>query len=719
VKRFLREIPSMRLTTALLALGLVPLVARAQDTVAVPDTSRLVAPLAAPRRGWNDPRTLDLVQRATARRAEQLADTGLVDYQARAHGYLTFLAQLGEGFTEPPQVVKADELGLEVFWKAPDLSKQRIMGRRDTLLLPTDINYHRDHLGIIQNNFPSIIRLGDGDEVADVPHPLSADGLLAYDFAIADSLSIRLPDRTIDVYQVNVRPRDDRLARAVGAVFIDRTEAQVVRMAFSFTRSSYLDKDLEDVSVVLENALVGARFWLPSRQEIEIRRVGTWLDFPARGIIRGRWEICCYQLNRGLSPVLFRGAEIVQAPPSVLRAHKWEGRILDSLPPDVRAPTDEDVARVQEEARALVRAEALARARQTAVAARSASDFVRVNRVEGLALGAGIARRFGGGLSAALTGRWGLDDREAKGQVALGWRRASGAGLRLRAYRAYRDASEEPERSGVVNSLAAQEFGSDYTEPFDARGAMLGVDLGTRLGVRWSVDAGYERQSPLAIVASPANGRYERVIPAWRVRGPRATLAVSRPTALGFWGTELRARAALTGGTYEKRDDAEPFDDGRWFARAWASANLERPFGVRRVVVRATAGSARGEPRLAPQEHFFAGGPVSGPGYGFHELAGRQLGTLRAEWRTPVPFVSLRLGRFGRSPATATLAPFAHAVYVSGAAPFQAARHGWYPAAGVGVQTLFDLLRFDVARGLRDGRWTFSVDVGRDFWSVL
>jgi hypothetical protein len=33
--------------------------------------------------------------------------------------------------------------------------------------------------------------------------------------------------------------------------------------------------------------------------------------------------------------------------------------------------------------------------------------------------------------------------------------------------------------------------------------------------------------------------------------------------------------------------------------------------------------------------------------------------------------------------------------------------------------TVFEVLRFDVARGLRGGRWTFSVDVGRDFWSVL
>ena len=40
-------------------------------------------------------------------------------------------------------------------------------------------------------------------------------------------------------------------------------------------------------------------------------------------------------------------------------------------------------------------------------------------------------------------------------------------------------------------------------------------------------------------------------------------------------------------------------------------------------------------------------------------------------------------------------------------------------ALGLGALTVFDVLRLDVARGLRDGRWTFSVDIGRDFWSVL
>src|ERR1700716_2949344 len=259
---------------------------------------------------WNDPRTSALVERATERRANQLADTALVDYKATAHGYVTFLAQFGEGFPEPPKIVKADELGLEVYWRAPDLSKQRIMGRRDTLLLPTDINYHRDHLGIVQNNFRNIIRIGEGDEVQDVPHPLSPIGLEVYDFAIRDSLQIRVGPRVLDVYEVRVRPKDDRQPRAVGAVYIDRETGEVVRMAFSFTRAALMDKDLEDVSVVLENALIEGLSWLPPRQKIETRRTGSWLDYPARGIIRGRWEICCYEVNTGIPVTMFTGPEI-------------------------------------------------------------------------------------------------------------------------------------------------------------------------------------------------------------------------------------------------------------------------------------------------------------------------------------------------------------------------------------------------------------------------
>ncbi|MFP5354950.1 MAG: hypothetical protein ACLGIK_07300, partial [Gemmatimonadota bacterium] len=284
------------------------LLAVAVAVVALPAT-------AGAQRAWNDSVSRQLVERATARRTRQLADSGLIDYQAQAHGYLTFLAQVGEGFPIPPKVVKGDELMLEVYWRAPNYSKQWIVGRRDTLLLPTDINYHRDHLGIVQNNFPDIIRLGDGDEVRDVAHPLSPRGLATYDFLLSDSIRFEIPGRVIDLDEVKLRPRNDRDPAAVGALYIAKDDAQVVRMAFSFTRSALKDQQLEDVSIVLENSLIEGRYWLPHRQEIEIRRTGSWMDFPARGIIRGRWEIRDYRVNQGGTVAQSPGPEIVLAPP--------------------------------------------------------------------------------------------------------------------------------------------------------------------------------------------------------------------------------------------------------------------------------------------------------------------------------------------------------------------------------------------------------------------
>ena len=666
---------------------------------------------------WNDPRTDSLVRLGIERRAQQLADTALVDFRATAHGYLTFLAQLGsdpdargaDAFTEPPRVVKADELMLEVFWKAPNLSKQRIVGRRDTLLLPTDINYHRDHLGIVQNNFPDIIRLGDGDEVLDVPHPLSAAGMGAYDYAIRDSLRIRLPDRLIEVFEVRVRPKDDRQPRAVGAVFIDRSQGQVVRMAFSFTRSALRDKQLEDVSIVLENALIEGRFWLPRRQEIEIRRTGSWLDYPARGIIRGRWEICCYAVNQGLPRGFFGGPEIVQAPANVMRAHPWNGRILDSLPPDVRAVTDEDVRKVQEEARELVRGQALARTRQTSLTARRASDFVSVNRVEGLALGGAVGRRFGAGVSASVGGRWGLDDREAKGRASLAWQRASGVGVRVTAYRTYRDAGDVAETSLIRNSFAAQEFGSDYTDPFDTRGVGATLELGRLAGLRWRLSGAYEAHDPLRVHARPSNGGYERTIPAASIEGPRLALGLLRPTALAWLGTEVRLDAELRGMRVRQ---------GETFGHLFAALRVERPLGDRRLVLHTVAAGAAG-PLVPPQELAYFGGPTTGPGYEFHEFAGRGGLSQRLEFRNPVPFVSIPLGRFGSTGGSATLVPFAHTVYVTSPAGFQAARQGWYPAVGVGALVFFDILRLDVARGLRGGRWTVSLDASPELWGIL
>ncbi len=659
---------------------------------------------------WNDARATALVARATERRARQLADTGLTDYTATALGSLTFLAQVGEGFPDPPKVVKADQIALEVYWRAPNHSKQLILGRRDTLILPTDIQYHRDHLGIIQNNFPEIIRLGDGDEVRDVPHPLSAAGLRAYDYAISDSMRIEVPGQVIEVFEVRLRPKDASAPAAVGAVYLARADAQVVRMAISFTRAALLDQQLEDVSVVLDNALIEERFWLPRRQEIEIRRSGTWLDFPARGIIRGGFEVCCYRINAGTPGVRFTGPEIELAPPERRATYRFPEPLSAVVSPDQSIASGEELARVQARAVELVGQAALARARSGALLAGSVSDLARVNRAEGLSLGAGVRRRLGGTTDLAITGRYGFADREAKGAMRLTWRAAHNASIRIGAFDEVRDASDVAEVSGLRNSIGAQEFAADFTEPYRVRG----FDM--RFERRWAASAvitslslAREWNEAVAVEAVPARGSYRAVPLVPTVQGWRGDFAVSVAPRQWLGGV---AQGALSLQARRLRD----IDGFGWPARGTARLEYRVGLGSGTLVASTFAGISND---ALPQDLIRAGGPVTGPGYGAHQFVSTALGWQRLEWQLPVPFPTIPIGRWGRSPGKATVAPLA-AIVVQNEPDVTGRRHmGGYPTVGAGLLVFFDLIRFDVARGLRNGRWTFGVDLTRDLWRIL
>jgi hypothetical protein len=491
-----------------------------------------------------------------------------------------------------------------------------------------------------------------------------------------------------------------------------------VRMAFTFTRPSYLDKELEYISIVLENALVQGRFWLPLHQEVEIRRTGRWLDFPARGIIRGRWEISGYEINQGIPLSVFSGgSEIVSAPARELAEHQWHGRILDSLPSDVRAASDEDVRKVQEEARAIVQQQALARAQGASLSARKVSDFARVNRVEGLAIGAGASVRAGAGIVPSLRARYGFSDRVLKGRLGIALRRGDGTGIELFGGRDYRDVSDVAERSTAVNSFAAQEFGSDATDPYDVWTVGLAAELGEHAGLRWRAEGTWEHQDSLRIHASPAWGSYERTVPARALHEGRLVLGFTRPAPVMLAGFETRFAGQLRGLVAHTLDDDA--DAHASFARAMFSAHGEHKLGNGNLVVEGTVAGLTGPANAPAQELVYLGGPVSGPGYGYHQFAGRVGASARVEWRTSVPFFGLSLGPYGRAPARATLAPFATVIYSGNEASFTPDRAGWYPAVGVGALLFFDLLRVDVARGLHHGRWTFSLDVTRDLWPIL
>jgi hypothetical protein len=156
-------------------------------------------------------------------------------------------------------------------------------------------------------------------------------------------------------------------------------------------------------------------------------------------------------------------------------------------------------------------------------------------------------------------------------------------------------------------------------------------------------------------------------------------------------------------------------------------ANLERPFGDQRLVMHTIAGAVGGQKDVIPsQELLYFGGAVSAPGYDFHQLIGRAGLSQRLEWHSPIPFFPVPLGRFGKIPASATLAPYAEFVGIAGSrvtvqrdGQLLTTAPGGYTAVGAGLLTFFDLVRFDVSRGLRNGRWLFAFDVNPEFWSVL
>ncbi len=667
---------------------------------------------------WDAPPTLDLVRRAITRRNVQISDSALAGYQSRAMGRLLFLAQLGDTAVMQPRVVKADQIAVDVFWKAPSFSKQMIVGLRDTLLLPGDIGYYQDRYGIVQSNFPNLIRLGEGRDVRDVPHPLAPNAAAIYEYALHDSLTITLPDRRIDVYEIAVRPRDPRAARVVGSLYLDRGTADIVRMSLTFTDAAILDRRIERLSVVLENALIEGRFWLPRRQELEVARAGTWLDLPVRGIIRGSWQICCYQLNLPVDQTIFSGPAISRAPLSRRQNFEWPEPLADILPSDIATVTEEDVAKVQAMAQTLVSRAALARARNTAVSARSLSDFVHFNRVEGLALGIGTSNQWGGRWSSSARVRYGFSDEAWKGRAEVAVQ-IQALGVSLFAEQDFRDVGDVSEGSSVRNSLAAQEYGSDYTDPYSVK-AFGGRLQAAALGFRWKLDGAYVVQRALAVNTTPARGAFEPTVAAWPMDGSQLDLSASR--AMPIAGGELRFDGSLrSAGLRVSRGFSDSTLGDSRFARAVAEVHFSRertPNVLRLVAVGAIAGTQGNDP-LPPQALVYLGGPVSGPGYNYHAFRARRGAALHAEFGVAVPFPSIPLGRYGRSPASARLLPFAHLVAIGAAAPESQHAPGWYPSLGVALEFFFDLLRVETARGLHDGRWTFSFDLSEGFRAIF
>lgn len=658
----------------------------------------------------------------------QLADSTLQSFQADAHGFLAFLGQFGEGMIIPPKVVQSEELALSIAWWQPDRSVQRLVGRRDTTMLPGNVGYYRDRYRVVMDNLPDRIRLGDGQDTRDVPHPLAYNADSIYEYVAGDSLRIGLPDRDILVDEVKFRPRNPAMPAAVGSIYLDRETAAVVRLSMTFTRAAIRDKRIETLVITLENGLVNGRYWLPRRQEVEVSRGSTWFDIPARGIVRGHWEIGNYTVNERVPAAVAQLPQWSSVSSDSLRSHPFEGRVVDVLPPEMKVASSEDVKRARIEAAAAVQASLLTRPARASVSGRGVSDFLRYNRAEGLALGIGGTHR-ANGIQVSARVRYGFSDRQLKGSLVAGMASAFNRmpNAQLFIEREYRDVSSR-ERAGVTNSLAAGVLGSDYTMLVDTRSAGLLWRHSPDSRFRWRL--AFEEDRPTSVNATSLSGSFMGAPEAWILKGAR--LAVdgaggwvqneSRSTS-GLWqvnagvgayrGEAKDIAADIVCCVYlprTVRPVAMQLQGELHVTRSWSDGNA--------LFLRTAGGLAAGRD-LPPQWLLFAGGTWSAPGYAVRQFGSRAFLSQRAEWRTRIPAPSIPLGKYGRSPAHATVAPFVQVLATSSGLPSRPLTPGLYPSVGVGALFFYDLVRVDAARGLRHGEWRFSIDVDRSFWGIL
>jgi hypothetical protein len=322
--------------------------------------------------------------------------------------------------------------------------------------------------------------------------------------------------------------------------------------------------------------------------------------------------------------------------------------------------------------------------------------------------------------------------------VVLDWQSAAGREFRVFYANDFADVSDVAERSGLVNSLAAQETGSDYTNPYHSARAGAGV-AATRGAMRWSLELSREEHRPLEVHASPASGSFQPPIPAARAALWRGILRADRATSIGWLDTEVRYRAELRGastfGAVATLCAGAACGASTMSLRPALALEIDRPFDRATVRLRTLAAAVISGENVLAQELVFLGGPVTAPGYAFHGLVGNRAVSQTLALEVPIPFPAISLGRFGRSPSSAKVSPHATGVWVhtvgagtpilrsglpaAGADPFRPVPAGFHPSFGVSVIAVFDLLRFDVSRAPRPGRWAFSVDISQAFWSIM
>lgn len=651
---------------------------------------------------WNDPKALDLIRLGQEFRSRIAIDSLFQNYQAEAEGYVYLF--IDGAPSENRILVKADQIALDIFWQAPGNTKQIIIGQRDEKLLPTNIQYHLDHLTIVQDDYGDSFHLGDGDEIQGLAHPLSPNSTNIYDFQIYDSISISLPGSdNISVYRLNVRPRDTDTPGVLGSIYLQETTGAIVRMNLTFTPSSYIDTSLDYIRIITDNSLWSGKHWLPYDQQIEIRRESTLLDLPVGTSIQTHFRIRNYKFNQDLPNTFFSGFPVISLSQTEKERYTFDTGLLEDLS-DANYTSSLGMDEIRKLALTLSGPKSTNSLKKSRFFIPNASSLYRRNRAEG--------SFFGMGSSFKVLPSWKLESNigyaKSKKSPAFSssltqeqvgghlnfqvfWNNLNDIGVTV------------PGSSGTMNSLATVLFQKDYSDPYFSSGFSASkswrIQHNDLLGITGSwekhrsatnVMADYPPSSGLnREIRSIDNGDNQFLEISYARTGIDSGLQTSVGGRIGQINKDFYTKfsADIRAKKYSQRLNTD--------FNAWLRAG----------VLMGTN---------SPQFQYLLGGRHTLPGYNYRSFSGQQFGLLRTEISRSISFPWMTLRIFSSTGFTGNSDSSRLDLRSS------SSTNGLKTSVGMGVGLGWDLLHLDLGRGVdQGGNWEFVVSASHRFWKWL
>lgn len=537
-----------------------------------------------------------------------------------------------------------EQFVLKAEWNRTGVFNQEQVGYRARLLGPsisalnvlpkpwTAPALYGDRLALLFGGAPSFRTADSVRRYMPAVHPFAEDRAEFYRFSGGDTVATIRAGRPIPIVRIFVEPTVDQrkqLMLFAGEVYVDGTTGEIVRLhgrihvgpvkASLTSRLVRTVAQIQEVGYVdFENSLQKGRYWLPFRQRLEYQAITSFTEARATIRVQSVWRDVELELRD--STAALEPSDTLGAPKYSLRqasgdsASQWGSwrNDIGALTANASARDFDDVAPPE------FRPDGPAQFRWQA---RGFSDMIRVNRVEGVFVGAaglidfrqsapGVSlRMFGGWATSANTAKGGVEAVRVRGPWVLG----------ARAERQLASTNDFAlSLGGGSGNLIGSLFGTENFDWVDRRIASAAItrEFGIKhaSSLRLEFAGGQDRDftTQLKHGLFGADFRPNRpVTPGSYVRS-RAQLEIGRniitsPLASGLGSTLI----------YERGDGSLDWQRSQF--QGFAQQMLGRFIFAARVDAASVTGNA-----IPVQQLIEVGGNEGLPGYEYKEFAGNQ-----------------------------------------------------------------------------------------------